>query len=259
MIVQSIIRKGSEHPVFCEDFMSFHNGGRYFIGAVFDGCSGGNESHFASSLFGKAFNQTLMNSGFISGDSLEERGKEFMRTFIHKLFEVKVVLDLNEGDMLTTFIMLVYDKVHGEALTLSVGDGIICCDGETMIMENTRFEITNPDNYKDMPDYIAYDLNEIGLEKGVFDNWYGNRVAIKKYIDPQDISISTDGIFTFNTPDGEIDIVQHLLMDDKWIGNKIMLSKKVNILKTKYKSIHKDDISIIRLVTNFNKDDKGNN
>jgi len=259
MIVQSVIRKGSEHAVFCEDFKSEQDGGRYFIGAVFDGCSGGNESHFASALFGKIFKQTLMNHGFQSGEKIEDRASEFMKAFINKLFETKVVLDLDEADLLSTFIMLIYDKVHGEALTVSIGDGIICCDGEIVEMENTRFELNFPDKFKDMPDYIAYDLNEMGLDKGYFYSWYdGKSVSIKKYIDPQDISISTDGLLTFNTPTEEIDILNYLLVDDKWMGSKIMLPKKVNVLRTKYKTIHKDDISIIRLIPNFKKDDNSN-
>lgn len=253
MIIQSVIRKGSEHQVFCEDFKSTQDGEKYFIGALFDGCSGGHESHFASSLFGKTFNQTLANSGFMSGDTIEIRAKEFIRTFVNKLFEVKVVLDLIDDDMLTTFIMIVYDKINKEALTLSVGDGVVCCNGEIMVMENTRFidDEKFKDSYTNRPDYITYDLTKIGLDKSYFDNWYYNHVKITKFIEPEDISISTDGIFTFNTSDKEIDVINYLLIDDEWIRNKIMLSKKINILKTKYNSVHKDDVSIIRLIPNY--------
>ena len=102
-----------------------------------------------------------------------------------------------------------------------------------------------------MPDYIAYDIVELGLESDYFDTWFDRRVTITKFEDPQDISISTDGLFTFNTPLVEIDPIKFLLEDDKWMKNKIMLSKKVNILSTKHKTTHKDDISIIRLIPNY--------
>jgi len=62
-------------------------------------------------------------------------------------------------------------------------------------------------------------------------------------------------LFTFNTPIEEIDVINFLLVDDKWMKNDIMLSKKINILRTKYKTVHKDDISIIRLIPNFKEDD----
>lgn len=253
MKVHSVIRKGTDHDVFCEDFKVIEDSGRYFIGAVFDGCSGGNESHFASSLFGKIFKQILYN-GSMSGNTIEDRVKDFMRKFVNKLFEAKVVLELEENDLVTTFIMLVYDKVHGEAVVITVGDGIIHCDGEIIELENTRFQHADS-NYKNMPDYIAYDINELGLDKTYFDVWYDRHVNVNKFIDPQDISIATDGLLTFNTPLIDIDILDFLLINDKWMKNKIMLSKKVNILRTKHKTVHKDDISIIRIIPNFKEDD----
>lgn len=254
MKVHSIIRKGSDHPVFCEDFLVREKSGRFFLGAVFDGCSGGDDSHFASSLMGKVFRQ-ILDTGAIHGNSMEEISKEFMSKFVKKLFEARVVLDLQDNDMLATFIMIMYDTVKGEALTMTVGDGIICCDGEIFELENDRFKFTNPEQYTNMPDYISYDLVELGLDKNLFDVWFDRRVTLMKFIDPQDISVSTDGLYTFNAPVEEIDILNYLLIDDKWMKNKIMLSKKVNLLRTRYKTVHKDDISIIRLIPNFKEDD----
>ena len=254
MKIHSVIRKGSEHPVFCEDFMVMEKSGRFFLGAVFDGCSGGDDSHFASSLMGKIFRQ-ILDTGTIHGNSMEEMAKEFMGKYVKKLFEARVVLDLQDNDMLATFIMVMYDTVKGEALTMTIGDGIICCDGEIIELENKRFEFSHPDKYMNMPDYISYDLVDLGLDKTLFDTWFERHITIKTFIDPQDISISTDGLFTFNTPIEEIDVINFLLVDDKWMKNDIMLSKKINILRTKYKTVHKDDISIIRLIPNFKEDD----
>lgn len=258
MKVQSVIRKGSEHPVFCEDFLVKSKSGRFFLGAVFDGCSGGDDSHFASSLQGKIFRQ-VNESGALFGNSLEKLAKEFMRKFVRKMFDTRVTLNLQDNDMFATFIMIIYDTVKGEALTVTIGDGIVCCDGEITILENDRFEISYPEEYKNMPDYISYDLVELGLDKDLFDVWFDRRVTLTKFIDPQDISISTDGLLTFNTPIEEIDILHFLLIDDQWMKNDIMLSKKVNILRTRYKTTHKDDISIIRLLPNFIEDDNSNN
>jgi len=258
MRVQTIIRKGKDHPVFCEDFLAIENHGRYFIGAVFDGCSGGNESHFASSLLGKIFKQVL-NEEPLSGDSIEDKAKDFVKKLVQKLFDIKTILELQDNDLLSTLIMLMYDKVHGEALVISVGDGIIHCDGKYTVLENKRFKSTHPDIYKNMPDYIAYDIVELGLDRSYFDIWFDNHIVLTKYIDPKDISISTDGIFTFSTPSEEVDTIYFLMEDDKWIGHKIMLSKKVNILRTKYKSVHRDDLSIIRLIPKFEENDKCSN
>lgn len=254
MKVHTVIRKGSDHAVFCEDFLVKSKSGRFFLGAVFDGCSGGDDSHFASSLQGKIFRQ-INESGALFGNSLEELAREFMRKFVRKMFDVRVALELQDNDMLATFIMIIYDTVKGEALTMTIGDGIICCDGQITILENDRFKDIRPGAYTNMPDYISYDLVELGFDKGLFDVWFDRRVTLTKFIDPQDISIATDGLLTFNAPAEEVDVLNYLLIDNTWVKNDIMLSKKVNILRTKYKTVHKDDISIIRLLPNFIEDD----
>jgi hypothetical protein len=265
MKVQTVIRKGSEHPVFCEDFVSTEDTGRYFVGAVFDGCSGGNDSHFASSLFGKIFKQ-ILGEGAMAGNSIENKAKDFMRKFVINLFKAKVALGLLDKDMLATFMMIVYDKVHGECLIMTIGDGIICHDGEFTILENDRFKVVEPVRYRDMPNYIAYDIVDLGLLPSGFDTWFERFVTLSRHDNPKDISIATDGLLTFNTPiavvDKEgvkhevVDPLEFLLVDQNWMNNKIMLSKKVNVLSSAHKTIHKDDISIVRLIIpNFEEDD----
>ena len=257
MKVHSVIRKGEDHLVFCEDFILNSDQGRYFVGFVFDGCSGGRDSHFASSLFGKIFNNSLEEA--FKGVDIESYSKNIFQNFTKKLFEIKVSLGLLEDDLTSTILILIYDKVHGEAIVLSVGDGVICCDGELIELENERFKILNPENYQNMPNYVCYDINELGIDKGYFDVWYENNVKIHKFINPKDISISSDGILTFKVNEGDIDPVDFLLKDQNWMNNKIMLSKKANVLKSKYKAIHKDDLSIIRLILNLEKNDNSDN
>lgn len=260
MKVHSVIRKGEDHPVFCEDFLSTYNYGRYFVGAVFDGCSGGKDSHFASSLFGKVFNKIFQKgNNYLDGLTIEDKAKDFVRVFVSHLFEVKAILQLEENDMLATFVVIIYDKFKEEAITLVVGDGIIHCDGEIFEFKNERFKNTHPTQYVDMPDYISYDLVNLGFDKAYFHDWYENHVRIKKFEKPKDISISTDGILTFKKSEEEVDAINFLLTDDTWTDNKIMMSKKVNILKSKYKTVHKDDISIIRLIFKDTENDKSTN
>lgn len=247
LIVHSVIRKGEDHPVFCEDFTTQVDHGRFFLGVVFDGCSGGRESHFASSLYGKIFRQ-VTEDGAVYGNTIEEKAKDLMKKFVDKLIDVKSTLRLSEGDLLATFMLLMYDKVHGEALVINVGDGLICCDGEVMILENEKFKSSYPDKYQDMPDYIAYEVDDMLLDKSYFDMWYAKYVGKHKFEDPRNIVISTDGILTFNTPEGDIDIINYLFEDEKFINNKIMLSKKVNILRKVHKTVHRDDLSMIRLI-----------
>ena len=258
MKIHSVIRKGDSHPVFCEDFTVQIDHGRFFIGAVLDGCSSGRESHFASALYGKIL-RLVTQEGYIFGNSIEEKGKHLVKEFVNKLVDTKITLELEIGDLLSTFLLLMYDKVHGEALVLSVGDGVIMCDGKAVVLENERFKFSDPSRYKDMPDYISYDIVELALDKTVFDWWYANRVRKFKFDNPSDISISSDGILTFTNAEEDFDPIHYLLIDNTWENNKIMLSKKVNIIRTKYKSIHKDDLSVIRLIINSEQNDNSDN
>jgi len=221
---------------------------------VFDGCSGGRESHFASSLQGKVFRQ-ITEEGAIYGNTIEEKAKDLMKKFVEKLIDVKGILRLSTGDMLSTFMLLMYDKVHGEAIVTNVGDGLIYCDKELEVIENDKFQSISPDKYQDMPDYIAYELDDIYLDKSYFDMWYAKYVGKRKFTDPKNIVISTDGVLTFTNIEGDLDVIEYLFEDDKFLNNKIMLSKKLNIIRKVHKSVHKDDLSMIRLVIKEQEDD----
>lgn len=254
MKVHSVIRKGEDHPVFCEDFMLTEDRGRYFYGAIFDGCSSGNESHFASSMFGKVFRHVIEDDN-IYGETIEEKAKFLIKKFVYKLVESKAVMHLEVGDMLATFMLLMYDKVHGEAMVLTVGDGLIYCDGEMTELKNEKFKDEFPDDYMNRPDYIAYNLGVVGGEKHVFDFWYAESVNKMKFIDPKNIGIASDGILTFTNTEGDIDILRYFFEDERFIKVDNMMSRKVNILKKLHRSVHKDDFSIIRLTFKEEQDD----
>src|SRR5690606_1388793 len=105
MKIHSVIRKGDDHPVFCEDFTTHTNNGRFFLGVVFDGCSGGKESHFASALSGKIFRQ-VTEEGLFTGETIEEKAKDLIKKFVDKLIDVKCLLRLDKVDLLATFMLL---------------------------------------------------------------------------------------------------------------------------------------------------------
>lgn len=244
--VHTVLRKGEDHPVFCEDFLSTTTQGRFFIGAIFDGCSSGEDSHFASSLFGKIFNH-IVEEGGIFGGNIEEFSKSFVKKFVDKIISTKVDLRLQDVDLLATFLMLVYDSVNKEVYILNIGDGVFFVDGEWEEIKNERFKHSHPDNFKNMPDYIAYDVNEMILDKSYFDVWYEKSVGKRKFEDPKDFGICSDGLLTFTRTES-VDPIDLLINDNNWSKNKIMLSKKVNVIKSKHSSTHRDDLSIIRII-----------
>ncbi len=258
MKIHTVIRKGEDHPVFCEDFTTFVDHGRFFLGVVLDGCSGGRESHFASALYGKLFRQVAREEP-LYGETIEDKAKVLMQKFVRKLIESKVIIGIEPLDLLSTFVLLMYDKVHGEALVINVGDGVIFCDGKYFILENKKFKNEYPEDYQNRPDYIAYELSGLTESKTYFNEWYEKFVGKYKFVDPKNIAISTDGVLTFTTPETDVNVFEFLFEDEKFIDSEIMLSKKINILRKVHKTVHKDDVSIVRLIINSEKNDNSNN
>ena len=65
---------------------------------------------------------------------------------------------LDEKELLTTVILLLYDMKTDKGIILSIGDGLISINGKI-----TEFERDNK------PDYLAYHLKED------FEEWYANQ------------------------------------------------------------------------------------
>lgn len=97
------------------------------------------------------------------------------------------------------------------------------------------------------PDYLAYHLNEN------FEHWYSLQKTIS-FHNFKDISICTDGIFTFSNFDNQkypkIDfyICEYLLKDYENHNNAEMLKKKVRYIERIYGLAPTDDLGIIRII-----------
>lgn len=246
MIIQTILKRGSDHHNFCQDFLSIGENDKYVYLAVFDGCSGGIYSHFASALFGKAFKDVVLNFP-ASSETQETNAKLMVYMISRKVSEVKQILKLNVSELLSTMIFCSIDKQTKECKIYAFGDGFISVDGHDIVIKNTRF--IEKENGENMPDYIAYDLDLIESYAD-FEYWWSTKSDKYSFENVQNISIASDGILTFKKfkQEGEeIDAINYLIHDEKFIDNKIMLERKCNILANKHFMTHTDDLSIIRV------------
>lgn len=123
----------------------------------------------------------------------------------------------------------------GECLT--VGDGLVYHNGIV-----TEYEQDN------RPDYLGYHLAED------FDTWFGQQKQRLSLSDIEHLSISTDGIFTFQKFDNKLyqtpknlDIVDFLLNDFKDSDNNNMLRNKVIHIEKEWGLKPTDDLGIIRI------------
>lgn len=143
---------------------------------------------------------------------------------------------LDEKELLTTLIILLYDKKQDNGIILNIGDGLVCINGKI-----TEYERDNK------PDYLAYHL------KDDFENWYENQHQKISFSNLVDISIATDGIFSFTSVkktdhDEKINPIDYLLLDKTNINSEEMLSMKLKKMEHYYGMKPTDDLAIIRLI-----------
>jgi len=243
MNIYQVLQIGDHHVNYCEDYtLVVEIGNDHFLAAVLDGCSMGKESYFAATLVGKIIRKIAKEIGYRAFVEKRDLISEIvLREVFKKLFQelqlVKNQLQLETEELMTTIILLVLDKNDWSGELLVVGDGLIAFNGELI-----EFEQNNK------PDYLGYHLAED------FEKWFANQEQKLSLSDIEDISIATDGIFTFRNFDNEVyekcavDLVEFLLNEKKDTKNPRMLTKQLNRIEEKWGLRPTDDLGIIRLI-----------
>ena len=240
--VYTTLNIGNFHTTHCEDFLideEISTDERLI--AVLDGCTMGKESAFASILYSKILRKIAKNK-FYSELVLKEdiTAKRKLKSVLSELFqETKIVknqLDLEINELLSTLIIGIVNISNGSAEFLTVGDGMIYANGQTIDYEQD-----------DKPDYLGYHL------QGDFEDWYQAQQQTLSLSNFDDISICTDGIYTFknfNNPNKQLtqeEIIQFLLIDKTDSIYPNFLATKIGQLKNEMHHIVTDDLAIIRL------------
>ncbi len=243
MRIYTTIHIGEFHTNHCEDFLIREKiATNEQLIAVLDGCTMGTESVFASMLFGKILRniaKTKFYSDFITKEAitLKQKLREILEDLINQTKRLKNQLGLEVNELLSTFIIGIVNTENATAEFLTVGDGLIYYDGEIIIYDQ--------DN---KPDYLGYHLSEN------FDNWFNNQKQRLSIANFKDLSICTDGIFTFknlkNTAKqkSETEIITFLLKDSEDAEYDNFLDRKVLTLKDKWNHLVTDDLAIIRII-----------
>ena len=210
--------------------------------AVMDGCSMGKESHFASTLISKLLRKIGKEISFREFiEKATKNTKCYLDEILERLFadlnHLKNQLYLEKEEILSTLILGILDISKKEIDLIILGDGVICCNGKIYEYEQN-----------DKPDYLGYHLNE------EFSTWYQSQTQLLSLNNIEDISISTDGIFTFKNFDGKVhqqikenEIIEYLLIDEKWSSQENMLGKKIMEIEKKYGLKPSDDLTIVRM------------
>ena len=211
--------------------------------AVMDGCSMGEESHFASTLIAKVLRKIGKEISFKEFIKKEEKSvKELLKETLGLLFgelkEIKNRLLLEREEMLSTLILGILNHERREAEIIAIGDGLIC--------DNGRYIEYEQDN---QPDYLGYHLSED------FEHWFQLQQQKLSLKNIEDLSLSTDGIFTFKKFDNkhyrsieENELLDLMLIDRQWSSQENMLKKKLVKIEQEFGLKPSDDLSILRII-----------
>ena len=244
MKIYSAIQIGDYHQNNCEDHLYIGEYGKNkMICAVMDGCTTALESHFASALVGKILKKIGIEQGykeFIEQNesqlNIEENLKSILRDLLNELKIIKNQLMIDSKELLTTLIIMVLDKNQEEGIILAIGDGFVNINGTI-----TEFEQDNK------PDYLGFHLSED------FEAFYSSQKQKIGFNKITDLSISTDGIFTFEKvapakSKEKINVIEFLTTEKTNCEKEEMLSIKLKVLENEFGLKPTDDFSMIRIL-----------
>ncbi|OON68296.1 protein phosphatase 2C domain-containing protein [Hymenobacter sp. CRA2] len=240
-IISQLTRIGAHHLNHCEDYTVVESlGGTRLLAAVLDGCTMGTDSYFAATLVGKLLRRIAVELSYEAfyqrqaAPELADTLREVMRRLMPELRALKSQLQLRDDELLTTLLLAVVNTATGAVETLALGDGLICLDGQL-----TEYEQQNT------PDYLGYHLAED------FELWYAAQAQRLSALGVRELSLSTDGIFTFVQPAAPaaplpLNPVTYLLGDTTAPASPHMLRRKLLALEQRG-LVATDDLGIVQL------------
>ncbi|MDE5416754.1 protein phosphatase 2C domain-containing protein [Labilibaculum sp. DW002] len=233
----TVSRRGTSHPDWNEDNFFINEMDKVIVGAVFDGCSSGKDSFFASKLFANILNKTVEEVDF----RLEiETFPTLVHRFCKNLNKAIKAIGLTIDESLSTAVLFICELESNELLVKFFGDGCAYSNQEDLHFFNNDEE--------NKPDYLAYQLTDILKSKTAFANYYKQKPSFRTIT--KDFSITSDGIFTFKESIGseaKFDYTNYLVKDDFLYQNPASLKRKLNIIKKKGYE-HYDDLTIVRII-----------
>lgn len=185
-MVLTYSRIGSHHVNHNEDALVVEDlTDRHVLLAVLDGCSAGTDGHFASALVAKTLRKIARQTNQRTfaerrQPTTNELLRETLRTLFADLRRLNANLALGHDELLTTLGLAVVDRQGPRAELLTVGNGVIGCDGEIVEYDH--------DN---KPDYLGYHLHDD------FDDWWAaqpQRIVCENFLD---LALATDGLLSF--------------------------------------------------------------
>lgn len=142
----SILNVRSQEHLSCEDSYFAVENPDFIYGGVFDGCSTGKNSHWASQTLAYAYEDACRLHSFknILSDTVT-------LSVLRRLESIAVAdLGIDHMHFLATAVLFLFDKERSVLYTRTFGDGVIIVNGHQYVEDQ--------DN---QPDYLAYYMNQV--------------------------------------------------------------------------------------------------
>lgn len=128
--IESFISKGAAHNLHCEDDFYVFENEEVIVGAIFDGCSNGVDSHFASTMHKYCLREVLKDIPYIIREDdnrnfpfrdINESGKEIIYLLFDRIYNLDYIVN---SEMLSTIVLTLINKMTKEYFICFAGDGV---------------------------------------------------------------------------------------------------------------------------------------
>lgn len=256
--IRTLITRGQD-KLRCEDDFLVYEEGDYIITAVFDGCSSGTDSHFASTLCKIALKNVLSRDLWNEfkylpeeKDPLYENDMIFLKSIIEEFICGDLNYALNELDLdvntelLSTCVICMFNKIKHKCNIIFCGDGVCYIDGEVCAPHDENGN-------------SVYYFSTCGFDKAR--SRKEQRKLLNEYFDKycfmvedktvnETVAIASDGIDSFKDMYG-INKVEEardvFFKENRFSTMNVMLKRLYNIFIKSNSCINQDDCTIVRL------------
>lgn len=239
-MIHTLNRRADSHQNLCEDALYYTERDGWIIAAVFDGCSDGINSHFASWLMHYTLRAVLKDTWNHLFQLINRTDVTAPYALSHICANMRMYLETEmenlalEGlEVLSTIVIALYHPRSQYLAVKFIGDGLLLVNGGSSTSNLVRIT-SGPEN---KPTYLSYIHPAEDIVQKMEDEYPAH-----VFTNVTEWSICTDGIDQIK---GVEDPLGTLLRDKYLFTSDVMLGRKINIMQQKG-AVLGDDVTIIR-------------
>lgn len=186
--IESFIAMGCAHSLHCEDDFYVYEDEEVIVAAVFDGCSSGIDSHFASTMHKYCLREVLIDIPYIIREDdnrnfpfkdINESGKEIIHLLYDRIYRLNYKVN---SEMLSTVVLTLVNKLTKEYFICFAGDGVCKINDKIHSVHDSNSNTVWYLSSVKYSDFNFYYDTYCTKYSGIFEN---------------EISISSDGMESF--------------------------------------------------------------